>query len=209
MYSLSVRLLLLIVCSCIVQAQPVSSSQTKGFGEVRQESEVLLRGEALGVVSSGHLRHRAPREAKRSFDRAFEFVRRNQPERAAEALESAIRSDPGFAEAHGELGVQYARLGRVEEAEAEFKDAIRLDPSYWILHYNLALVLLDRGSQSEAEEYARRALQMSNNAFTQMGMGLVLSRNPETKSRAEAYLKSAARTLPLALGFLRQLNDKH
>jgi len=209
MNSLFVRLLLLVVGTSFVQAQPASSLQMRGFGEVPPETDVLLRGEALGVVSFGHLRHKPPREAKRSFDRAFEFVRRNQPEQAAKALERSIRGDPGFAEAHGELGVQYARLGRAEEAEAEFKEALRLDPSYWILHYNLALVLLDRGSQSEAEAYAGRALQISNNAFTQMGMGLVLSRNPETRSRAEVYLKSAARTLPIALDFLRRLDDEH
>lgn len=203
MNSLCVRLLLLVICGCLVQAQKQS------FAELAPMSEGLpLQEEGLGLVTFGRLRHKVPREARRSFDRAVEFVRRDQPERAAEALKAAIRYDPGFAEAHGELGVQYARLVRVEEAEAEFKEAIRLNPSYWILQYNLTLVLLDRGAISEAGEHARRALQISNNPFTQMSMGLVFSRSPETRSKAEEYLKLAARTLPLALDFLKQLSNK-
>jgi len=183
----------------------LSFGRTGEFGEFIAADSPPSDGQALGLVSVSHLRHRVPREARQAFNIAVKFVQRDQRREAATQLEGAIRRDPEFMEAHGALGVQYVHLGRLDDAEVELRESIRLDPSFWTGYYNLALVLLDLGRTTEAERCARRAFEVSNNARTQMVMGFVLARNPETRVAAKEYLGSAARTLPAAAGLLRAL----
>ena len=39
-----------------------------------------------------------------------------------------VRLNPGYAKAHGNLGVALYKLGRAQEAVAQFDEALRLDP---------------------------------------------------------------------------------
>jgi tetratricopeptide (TPR) repeat protein len=183
----------------------LSFGRTGEFGEFSAADSPSSDGQALGLISVAHLRHKVPQEAIQAFNRAVKFVQNDQRREATMQLEGAIRRDPEFMEAHGALGVQYVHLGRLDDAEVELRESIRLDPSFWTGYYNLAFVLLDLGRTPEAERCARRAFEISNNTRTQMVMGFVLARNPETRVMAEGYLRSAAHTLPAAAGLLRQL----
>ena len=113
------------------------------------------------LVTVARLRHKTPKEALKAFARAETLSRAGNKEGVADELEKAIARDPEFAEAHSNLGVQYARLGRLQEAAAEFERAIALDPSSSNSYYNLGLVSFQAENVLQAERSARRALQVS------------------------------------------------
>lgn len=79
---------------------------------------------------------------------------------AEEALRTAVRLNPGYAEAHSRYGFVLATLGRHEEAVAAFERAYRLDPLSPDRAGFLALALGAAERYAEAERAARRAIAM-------------------------------------------------
>ena len=63
------------------------------------------------------------------------------PGRLNEAIaqcEEALRLEPGFAEAHYNLGNMLSKVsGRLNEAIAQYEEALRLKPDYAEAHNNL------------------------------------------------------------------------
>jgi hypothetical protein len=79
---------------------------------------------------------------------------------AARLLESALRLQPGLAEAHSGLGSVLRDLGRPEEALASCRAAIALRPGLAQAHCNLGALLDDAGRSEEAIASYRRALEI-------------------------------------------------
>jgi tetratricopeptide (TPR) repeat protein len=78
-----------------------------------------------GNSSSGSLTTEGDRSQARSYlDQGQELYRADQDEKAAEAFQQAIKSDPELAEAYFRLGLAYDALGREKEAEDTYKKAI-------------------------------------------------------------------------------------
>jgi tetratricopeptide (TPR) repeat protein len=99
-------------------------------------------------------------EADRFHKDGCRLVREGKIEEAEAMFRRAIRLDPGFADAHGNLGVAMGQLRRLPEAEAAFRVAIRLDPSVVTMYVNLATCLLQQGRHGECETWARQAIQL-------------------------------------------------
>jgi Flp pilus assembly protein TadD len=134
-------------------------------------------------VTVARLRHKTPREALKAFARAEKLSRAGNKGAAADELEKAVARDPEFAEAHCNLGVQYAQLGRLQEAAGEFERAIALDPSLSKSYYNLGLVYFQVGDVVQAERNVRRALQVSgNNSLARSFLESLQSRGPSPTS---------------------------
>jgi TolB-like protein len=86
-------------------------------------------------------------------------------EMAIDALEEALRLDPGLALAHCGLGDSLAYEGRLDEAVSRFETAIALsphDPFRWAFMSYRALAHLFAGAFDEAAQWARRATQLPN-----------------------------------------------
>jgi Flp pilus assembly protein TadD len=66
---------------------------------------------------------------------------------AEASLREALRLDPGFFEAHSELGVNPAKVGNREDAHAEFRTAMRIRPDDPQVKANLAVLLADRAAE--------------------------------------------------------------
>jgi tetratricopeptide (TPR) repeat protein len=159
------------------------------------------------AVSVRRLRHRVPESANKAYQRAGKLARAHNAGGAAVELEAAIALDPEFAEAHAELGVQYAGLGRYREAEAEFQRTTELIPDDSLSYTNLAWVQLQLRDMAAVERSLRRVIQLSPaNAMASMLLGLVLLGAQETYAEGTRYLEHAARTLPDAKRILNQLN---
>jgi tetratricopeptide (TPR) repeat protein len=79
---------------------------------------------------------------------------------AAEHLRSALRLDPGMADAHSSLGGVLAAQGRNEDAVGEYEQAIRLDPGLAFAHANLGLALAAQNRTDESIEAFRRAIAL-------------------------------------------------
>ena len=68
-------------------------------------------------------------------------------EKFAEAIDEyrkTLAIDPGFPEAHDNVGAMLAARGRWDEAIEHFRMAIRLNPTIAIAHFHLGDALLSR-----------------------------------------------------------------
>ncbi len=75
-------------------------------------------------------------------------------------LESTIREDPQFPEAHLNVGLIYSELGNTEKAIKHFQKAIDLESRYALAHNNLGLIYLDQEKLEAAIHYFENALQL-------------------------------------------------
>ncbi|WP_246208386.1 tetratricopeptide repeat protein [Bradyrhizobium rifense] len=72
----------------------------------------------------------------------------------------ALRLNPGFAEAHNNLGGLLIKLRRLDEAEVNLREACKLRPNFPEALNNLGDLLRLRGRPEEAEACCREALRL-------------------------------------------------
>jgi tetratricopeptide (TPR) repeat protein len=112
------------------------SRQAFTFGRLGELGEFVPadprepRHNATGCVSAARLRHKTPEAAKKAYKQGRKLAGQKKHEEAAAAFEEAIREDPQFAEAHGELGIQDYLLQRFVEADFEMRSALAVDKCY-------------------------------------------------------------------------------
>lgn len=165
-----------------------------------------LENRRAGVVSAAHLRHKVPKEATKAFQRALTLSHAGEHRKAEEELERAIHLDPDFAEAHANLGIEYASTGSYQLAEAHFRRSIELDSASSTAYCNLAVLLIKVGRTTEAEFSIRRALELSpENANAHFLLARLLLAVDNDRVDAEEHLKIASRTIPSANVLLKSL----
>ncbi len=76
-------------------------------------------------------------------------------------LETAVRIDPHYAEAHSSLGLALASEGKLDDAIAHYRQAIRFKPKYLDAHNNLGLALKRLGRYDEAMAEFNAALKLN------------------------------------------------
>jgi tetratricopeptide (TPR) repeat protein len=86
------------------------------------------------------------------------WLQLQQPKRAEQAFQEAVRVDPDSAEAWFRLGTVQA-LDRPREAAESFRRAIRLKPDHTLAHYNLGHRLKELGDPAGAAKEFRAALR--------------------------------------------------
>jgi tetratricopeptide (TPR) repeat protein len=171
-----------------------------GCGQPRQPQQ-----SSGSVVYAPHLRHKVPREARKSFYRALSLSHAGDHRAAEEELERAIGLDPYFAEAYCNLGIEYVSLGSYQVAEARFRQCIAADPASSDAYYNLSVLLMALGNSRDAEDTLRRSLELSpNNAKAHFLLGSLLLGVAGNRIEAMQHLKNAARTIPSARLVLKQ-----
>lgn len=77
---------------------------------------------------------------------------------AAAAFERAIEHQPGYADIHSNLGVQYVALGRGEDARACFQRALSINPGYLRARIMLAKLYSEAGDGEHAIEELETSL---------------------------------------------------
>jgi len=78
------------------------------------------------------------------------FAQADDPERAYEYLQKALKSRPAYPEALNNLGILYLRTQRRDEAVASFEECIRLAPAFDQSYLNLARVYAVEGAPEKA-----------------------------------------------------------
>jgi tetratricopeptide (TPR) repeat protein len=71
------------------------------------------------------------------------------------------KRNPGFAEAHNNLGLALMQGRDAPGAQAEFREAVRLKPRYAEAHYNLALALHQEGKEAESRAELEKAYEIA------------------------------------------------
>jgi tetratricopeptide (TPR) repeat protein len=149
------------------------------------------------AVSVASLLHHPPDKAVNAFQRSLKHANSGEWEAAARDLEKALATDPGFADAYGNLGVCYLQMHNAKSAAIELRRAIELDPAPATYHVNLAIALTQINRREEAETEARKAVDLdSSNTKGQYLLGLFLAQRPETRAKAAQHLLYAAREVP-------------
>jgi tetratricopeptide (TPR) repeat protein len=82
------------------------------------------------------------------------------PEEASHAYRQALELDPGFADAHVNLGRLHHGAGRLAPAEEHYRKAAQQAPGDPLAHFNLAVLLEERGAIDEAVDAYRAALRV-------------------------------------------------
>ena len=77
------------------------------------------------------------------------------------ALKGLLRDQPGAANLHFALGLQYMNQGRWPDAQVAFFDAVRHEPANADYAYNLAVSLDQLGQSGPAAAYYQRALELA------------------------------------------------
>jgi tetratricopeptide (TPR) repeat protein/tryptophan-rich sensory protein len=113
------------------------------------------------------------------------------PGRIADAVsryQAAIRLQPGYADAHYNLGVALGKLGRPAEALGEFEEAVRLEPDSVEARNNLGDSLMREGRTGEAVEQFEAAIRLDpGHARAHYNLGNALSSSGRPAEAAVQY----------------------
>ena len=91
-------------------------------------------------------------EANTYFDQGKRFQDQENYKMAARNYEKAVKADPGYAEAHSNLGFSYRKQGEFDKAVRSYKKAIELDPKLAEAHEYLGEAYAEMGKFDLAEK---------------------------------------------------------
>ena len=173
------------------------NSMTNRISVRLPEEKVERPGSA--TVSAARLRHKVPSKAHKEFERGVEAARKNDSASAIGHLAKATELDPGYMEAHNNLGIQHLKANAHETALAEFQKAAELDPGAREPLVNLAATLVTMERPVEAETAARKAIRLDgSHAIARYVLGLALLQQQKNTSEALDNLERASETFPRA-----------
>lgn len=153
------------------------------------------------------------RKALRAFERAAKESATGSPAKAIVHLQTAIREQPNYFEAHNNLGVQYQKLQQWDQAVQSYRRAIELRPNSAKAHVNLAAVLLEQGQIQPAVDSLEAARRVEpGSAHVHLALGQLYFRKQDYL-KAQESLETATRLSPRdsrqAFGLLIQIALRH
>jgi tetratricopeptide (TPR) repeat protein len=118
--------------------------------------------------------------------------------------QKALEADPGFVEAHFNLGNALLNSGRFDEAVAQYKKVLELQPAYGGAFNNLGTAYTQLGRVSEAMGAYRKALDLQpENTDALNNLAWALATCPQ------AALRDGAAALALAKKGVQLTGDKN
>jgi Tfp pilus assembly protein PilF len=146
-----------------------------------------------------------PDAARNLYQKALEFDRNSENQKAIENLKVALSLYPKFPLALNELGVQYLKTGQANKAVDPLKSAAGLSPDAFTPKLNLGIALLETQQYQEAEAQLREALKITSTPTAHMYLGLTLAhlRNDlEAEKEFKAAISSSNDQLSIAHYYL-------
>ena len=132
-------------------------------------------------------------EARAGLERGNAMRDQGRLDEAAAAYRDALRRDPGFAEAHNNLGSVLGRQGRNEEALAEISKALELAPNLPGAHNNMGILLALRGDTDQAARHFETVIRLDprdTTAHFNLGLSLMgRGQNAEAIPHLEEVLR--------------------
>jgi tetratricopeptide (TPR) repeat protein len=119
--------------------------------------------------------HEPPSLTAEQWFRLGSEMESTSPLEARQAYIQAIVVDPGYADAHLNLGRMDHRAGDLASAEARYRKAIQCEPKDPIAHFNLGVLLEDRKCPHAAvEAYGQAIACDADFADAHYNLGLLL-----------------------------------
>jgi VWFA-related protein len=100
---------------------------------------------------------KAPKDAKKEFEKGYQYYSRKDYQAAIEHLARALGTYPDYVAAHNALGSAYLGLDRNDEAREQFAKAAVLDPHLPLAFLNLAYAETALRHYSAAQVAAQKA----------------------------------------------------
>jgi len=125
-------------------------------------------------------------------------------EEAVRQYENALKTRPGYAEAHNNLGVALVALSRYQEAIVHYRAALAIWPAYAAAHNNLGTALASAGRPEDAVQEFQEALRIKPDyaeAHKNLGTTLV------SAGRVEDALVHYLEALRVRPGYAEAHND--
>jgi tetratricopeptide (TPR) repeat protein len=120
-----------------------------------QEAEMILRPQEAAALSEEEMK------AQKVYGVAMLLMDRGHREKAVVKLREVLELDPGFCDAHIQLGHVYLEEGQVEDAIGEFTYVIKCDPNSNDAKLGLGMAHAKKGEADKAMEYFQSALQLN------------------------------------------------
>lgn len=144
--------------------------------------------------SSGRVLKESPRDAAAyNYQLGVEYLRGGKLRQARDRLESSVRQNPNFAQAHVTLGLLYQRIDEPDLAERSFRNAIKVAPDEASVQNSYAIYLCGIQRFSQAEKFFVRAARnplYSTPAAALTNAGVCMRSKPDTAA-AERYFREA------------------
>jgi tetratricopeptide (TPR) repeat protein len=122
-----------------------------------------VRGVTISVASL-----QAPKDAKKSRERALNAFRKGKFDEAEEFLKAAIKAYPKYGDAWSDLGQAYQRQGRNQEARDAYTKAIELDELFVNPYIRLGGLALSERKWQEASDLTEHALSLDPVSFPEV-----------------------------------------
>jgi tetratricopeptide (TPR) repeat protein len=158
---------------------------------------VTAVGLAIGLASCGGGSSAAPAPTFQTLIAAGNSLLKAGNAGAAEQLyQQAIRRDPKEALGYYDLGASYQQEGETAGASVEYSKALRQNPAFVPALYNEA-VIASSADPTQAMAIYRRVISIQPDSPTALlNLGLLQTRDPETRSLGIQNLKKAVRLEP-------------
>jgi Flp pilus assembly protein TadD len=112
---------------------------------------------------------------------------------AIEHFQKAIDIQPGFAEAHNNLGIVLFQKGQVDEAITHFQKALVIQPNNEEIYNNFGNALLGKGKVDGAIRCFQKAVEIAPDfAGAQENLGMILSQKGQVDEAIVHYQKAVA-----------------
>ncbi len=109
----------------------------------------------------------APKEARKSYDKARELIKKNKLPEAQKELDKAVELHPKFAVAWFELGRLHLTANRADDARAAFGKALEADPKYVNPYLPLSQMAAGALKWDEAAELSGKLIRLNPVDFPQ------------------------------------------
>jgi len=125
------------------------------------------------------------------------YLNNGKLEEAAECFRQAIVHNPGYAEAHANLGLVFQMQGNPDETVALYRKAVMLKPDLLPAHLNLGMTLLNLGQNDAAEKSFRQVIALApEHPVALHSLGVIAAQRGEEFPQAEALLRRALELQP-------------
>jgi tetratricopeptide (TPR) repeat protein len=159
--------------------------------------------EKPGVIDAALLS--APKPAAELYQKALQFERAGDNEKAIEHLQRAIALHPRFTLALNHLGTIHHRLGKLDEAEKAFSAAVEIEPESYELRLNYGVVLLKNKHYTAAEAQFQQALKIKDKPLAHLFRGKTLihmGRYADAENELQIVIKVGGDETAMAYRFL-------
>jgi tetratricopeptide (TPR) repeat protein len=104
---------------------------------------------------------KAPKDARKAYERGLSAASRQKYEEAAKAYAAAVAAYPEYAQAWYDLGLAQAALKRPADARASWESAVKCDPRYLKPYVQLARQAVAEGRNEDALAITNRSLEFN------------------------------------------------